>query len=106
MPKRKYQKSTAGIVGEATTVGPLDGFCGPGSAPAVQNSAAPIALDKRRLKILEFCHVYGIGKTRAYAEMNAGRLRFGWNGNQRRIHVDDAETYARLAQQPPIKRGG
>jgi hypothetical protein len=56
---------------------------------------------KRLLSVAEFCHRYGIGKTMAYAEMRAGRLRYCLHGKRRLIHVDDAESWAVSTRQPP-----
>jgi hypothetical protein len=68
------------------------------SRPALVNpgiGGVPLIGDsKRLLSVAEFCHRYGIGKTMAYAEMRAGRLRYCLHGKRRLIHVDDAESWA------------
>jgi hypothetical protein len=61
---------------------------------------APMTDDKRMLCVAEFCHRYAIGKTMAYAEMAAGRLRYCQHGKRRLIHVDDAEAWGVSTRQP------
>jgi hypothetical protein len=56
--------------------------------------------DNRMLCVAEFCHRYAIGKTMAYAEMAAGRLRYCQHGKRRLIHVDDAEAWGVSTRQP------
>ena len=44
--------------------------------------------------IAEFCTVYRIGRTSAYAEINAGRLRAVKVGQRTLILVEDAQKWA------------
>jgi Helix-turn-helix domain len=61
----------------------------------------PLIGDSRRmLSVAEFCNRYGIGKTMAYAEMRAGRLRYCQHGKRRLIHVEDAEGWAVSTRKP------
>ena len=60
---------------------------------------APATEGKRMLSVDEFCHRYGIGRTKAYAEMAAGRLAYCPHGN-RLIHIDDAEAWALSTRKP------
>ena len=55
---------------------------------------------KRMISVAEFCHLYGIGKSLAYAEMTSGHLRFCKIGRSRRIRVDDAEAWSISTRQP------
>jgi excisionase family DNA binding protein len=48
---------------------------------------------KRAYSINEFCHVYELGRTKAYQEMNAGRLRAVKIGSKTIIRADDAEEW-------------
>jgi hypothetical protein len=61
---------------------------------------APMTDDRRVLSIAAFCHRYDIGRTMAYAEMAAGRLRFCKVGRSRRVRVDDAESWSISTRQP------
>ena len=61
--------------------------------------------DKRMLCVAEFCHRYAIGKTMAYTEMAAGRLRYCQHGKRRLIHVDDAEAWGVSTRQPQTPCG-
>ena len=60
--------------------------------------------NRRAFGIDEFCRRYGVGRTTAYAEMTAGRLRRRKVGKRSLITEDDAEAWlARLpAITPPI----
>jgi excisionase family DNA binding protein len=58
---------------------------------------APMVGQKRMLSVTEFCHLYGVGKTMAYAEMAAGHLPFVKKGKRRLIPVDGAEAWAKPA---------
>jgi len=56
---------------------------------------------QRVLSIPEFCQQYGPGKTTAYQEIHAGRLRAKKVGRRTVIAVDDAERWLRTL--PPIQ---
>jgi excisionase family DNA binding protein len=60
---------------------------------------------RRMISVAEFCRLYGIGKTMAYAEMLAGRLRFCKVGRSRRIRMDDAEAWSISTRQTPPTDG-
>jgi excisionase family DNA binding protein len=53
-----------------------------------------MSIIKRALSITEFCHIYGIGRTRVYVEIKAGRLRAVKVGNRTLILIEDAERWA------------
>jgi excisionase family DNA binding protein len=59
---------------------------------------------QRALTIDEFCRRYGIGRTSAYAEIAAGRLRAVKVGRKTLIIVDDAEEW--LAALPSLQQSG
>ncbi len=54
------------------------------------------APEKKTLTISEFCRFYGIGKTRAYQEIKAGRLRIAKVG--RRTLIPTISAYLWLQQ--------
>jgi excisionase family DNA binding protein len=54
---------------------------------------SPIAAPLRAFSIDEFCRRYGIGRTTAYAEIAAGRLRRRKVGKRSVITEDDAEAW-------------
>jgi hypothetical protein len=73
------------------------------SRPALANleiGGLPIPDGKRVLSIAAFCHCYDIGRTMAYVEMAAGRLRYCKVGRSRRVRVDDAEAWSLSTRQP------
>jgi len=72
----------------ATAIGENDG-----------GSAAP---SRRAFSVREFCRRYSIGRTNAYQEIAAGRLRAVKVGRRTLIAHNDAETW--LAALPEIKR--
>jgi excisionase family DNA binding protein len=49
--------------------------------------------NKRTLSITEFCKNYGVGRTMAYEEIKARRLRAIKVGQRTLIIVDDAEAW-------------
>ena len=49
--------------------------------------------NRRAFGIDEFCRRYGVGRTTAYAEMTAGRLRRRKVGKRSIITEDDAEAW-------------
>jgi excisionase family DNA binding protein len=57
------------------------------------SESSPIAAALRALSIDQFCHRYGIGRTTAYAEIAAGRLRCRKVGKRSLIAEDDAEAW-------------
>jgi excisionase family DNA binding protein len=59
---------------------------------------------QRALSFPEFCRRYGIGRTSAYAEVAAGRLRAVKVGRKTLILVDDAEEW--LAALPSLQQSG
>jgi hypothetical protein len=70
--------------------------------PAVGfNGPVAMADDRRTHTIAEFCRRYSVGRTLAYAEMKAGRLRFCKVGRRTLIRVDDAEAWSISTRQPP-----
>jgi hypothetical protein len=48
---------------------------------------------QRAMSIDGFCNSYGIGRTKAYEEINAGRLRARKAGRRTIITADDAEDW-------------
>ena len=57
---------------------------------------------KRAYKVDEFCQNYGLGRTRAYQEMNEGRLKSVTIGARRLIKFEDAESWlASLSSNTP-----
>jgi hypothetical protein len=58
---------------------------------------------KRAMSLSEFCNAYGIGRTRAYEELKAGRLRARKAGRRTIISENDAEDW--LRRLPVIKPG-
>jgi excisionase family DNA binding protein len=60
--------------------------------------------DRRALSIVEFCHRYGVGRSKAYEEIKAGRLRAIKIGNRTLIIVDDAEAW--LLSRPSSEGAG
>jgi excisionase family DNA binding protein len=53
-------------------------------------------LTARAFSITDFCHLYGIGRTTAYAEIAAGRLRAVKVGHRTLIPSDAAEGWLAL----------
>lgn len=50
---------------------------------------------QRAMSILEFCQDYGVGRTMAYAEIRAKRLRARKAGKRTIVTRDDAEDWLR-----------
>jgi excisionase family DNA binding protein len=48
---------------------------------------------KRAFSIREFCQFYELGRTKAYQEINAGRLKAVKVGSKTIIRADDAEEW-------------
>ena len=83
-----------------------NGGAGCASTAAVINLNPP-----RALSITDFCRLYGIGRTHAYAEISGGRLHARKAGRRTLITVDAAEAW--LEQLPELsgnrerfRRGG
>lgn len=53
---------------------------------------------KRTYRIDEFTKIYGIGRTKAYMEIKAGRLKIIKVGKTTLIHHDDAEAWLKSYQ--------
>ena len=56
---------------------------------------------QRAMSIDGFCKGYGIGRTKAYEELNAGRLRARKAGRRTIITADDAENW--LSRLPALR---
>jgi len=56
------------------------------------NAAVPAPFSPRAFSIPEFCRRYGIGRTAAYGEIAAGRLRAVKAGRRTLVTQDDAEA--------------
>ena len=56
---------------------------------------------QRAMNLADFCARYGIGRTKTYEELRAGRLRGRKIGKRTIIAEDDAEDWLRSL--PPIK---
>jgi excisionase family DNA binding protein len=65
------------------------------------NQAARGTGARRALSINEFCSLYSIGRTKAYAEISSGRLRAVKAGRRTLISEDSAEAW--LAALPDSK---
>jgi len=64
------------------------------SATAVgENEAGSATHSRRAFSIREFCRRYGIGRTNAYREIAAGRLRAVKAGRRTLISHDAAESW-------------
>jgi excisionase family DNA binding protein len=50
---------------------------------------------QRAMSIEQFCSYYGVGKTKTYAEIRAGRLRARKCGRRTVVVEDDAEDWLR-----------
>ncbi|WP_200841098.1 MerR family transcriptional regulator [Geminicoccus flavidas] len=50
-------------------------------------------LERRFLSVKEFCATRGIGKTKAYAEIGAGRLAIAKIGRATRIPIEAARAW-------------
>jgi excisionase family DNA binding protein len=59
-------------------------------------------MQKRAFPINEFCERYSIGRTRAYEEIAAGRLRAVKAGRRTLIPADSAEAWF---EELPVSRG-
>jgi excisionase family DNA binding protein len=59
-------------------------------------------MHKRAFSISEFCSLYAVGRTKAYAEISSGRLRAVKAGRRTLIPEDSAEAW--LAALPDSKK--
>jgi excisionase family DNA binding protein len=71
------------------------------TTPSRDNAAGPAPFSPRAFSIPEFCRRYGIGRTNAYQEIAAGRLRALKVGRRTLITQDAAESW--LAALPELK---
>jgi excisionase family DNA binding protein len=60
--------------------------------------------NRRALSIADFCNRYGVGRTKAYEEIKARRLRAIKVGQRTLIIVDDAEAW--LLSRPSSQGAG
>jgi hypothetical protein len=58
---------------------------------------------QRAMSLSEFCEDYNVGRTKAYEEINAGRLRARKCGKRTIVTADDAEEWLRWL--PAIEPG-
>ena len=65
-----------------------------------ENDGGPVGPSRRAFPIREFCFRYGIGRTNAYQEIAAGRLRAVKVGRRTLIPHDAAEAW--LAALPEL----
>jgi Helix-turn-helix domain len=56
---------------------------------------------QRAMSLQDFCETYSIGRTKAYEEINAGRLRARKAGRRTIITADDAEDW--LSRLPALE---
>jgi hypothetical protein len=61
--------------------------------PSVVTGGPQAPPNKRVFSIADFCQSYGIGRTRAYAEIKAGRLRIIKAGRRSLIPIESAEAW-------------
>jgi hypothetical protein len=47
------------------------------------------------MNLTDFCREFGIGRTKAWEERKAGRLKVHYVGNRPRVGWDDAEAWFR-----------
>jgi hypothetical protein len=64
---------------------------------------APNAPTRRARTIRQFCTDYSVGKTLAYGEMKAGRLRAVKVGVRTLILHDDSEAWARSLREASVR---
>jgi hypothetical protein len=56
---------------------------------------------QRAMSIRDFCERYNVGRTKAYEEINAGRLQARKAGRRTIVTVDDAEEW--LSRLPALQ---
>lgn len=71
-------------------------------AVVIESEASSATHSRRAFSISEFCLRYGIGRTNAYQEIAAGRLRAVKVGRRTLITCDAAEAW--LAELPAFTR--
>jgi hypothetical protein len=59
---------------------------------------------KRAMSLQDFCQSYDIGRTKAYEEINQGRLKARKAGRRTIITADDAEDW--LSRLPSLQEAG
>ena len=50
-------------------------------------------MTKKAYSIPEFCAAYGVGRTKVYSEIGAGKLRTLKNGSKNLIRAEDADAW-------------
>ncbi len=77
---------------------------------AKEQTTASIA--RKAFDILEFCEAYRVGRSTAYEEIRAGRLKIFKVGKLTRISIEAAENWRRQREEastldpPPVRRTG
>lgn len=61
--------------------------------PVMRSRAAAVGEIRRAFAIPEFCHRYGIGRSKTYEEIQAGRLIAVKSGQRTLIREEDAEAW-------------
>ena len=61
--------------------------------PTIPDTERELRTRQRAMSLVEFCHRYGLGRTKAYAEIKFGRLRARKIGKRTVITEDDAEDW-------------
>ncbi len=67
---------------------------------------------RKAFDILEFCEAYRVGRSTAYEEIRAGRLKIFKVGKLTRISVEAGENWRRQREEastldpPPVRRAG
>ena len=67
---------------------------------------------RKAFDILEFCEAYRVGRSTAYEEIRAGRLKIFKVGKLTRISIEAAENWRRQREEastldpPPVRRAG
>jgi excisionase family DNA binding protein len=64
-------------------------------ALAMNSRAAAVGENRRAFPIAAFCNRYGIGRSKTYEEINAGRLIAVKSGHRTLIREEDAERWLR-----------
>ena len=50
-------------------------------------------MTKKAYSIPEFCAAYGVGRTKVYSEIGAGKLKTLKNGSKNLIRAEDADAW-------------
>ena len=69
--------------------------------PSIFRGERPPRAWQRGMSIRAFCETYDVGRTKAYEEINAGRLRALKAGRRTIVTADDAEAW--LSGLPELK---